>query len=320
MYTGGKPANKILMVRLGAMGDIVHTLPAAASLKVSFPEAQLTWAVEPRWLPLLQANPHVDRVLAVDRGEPIASLRELRQNRYDIAIDFQGLVKSAIVARFSGATRVIGLNRRQAREGRWATAFYTETVMTKAPHVVDARLELAAAAGATIASKEFSLPQGRAEGDLPEGDFVLASPLAGWRAKQWPLAYYRDLAALLDRDFGIPLVVNGPECARAELAEVVGARPHYSGLPGLIHATRRAAAVIGVDSGPLHLAAALNKPGIAIFGPTDPALNGPYGESIQVMRSNQAKTTYRRGAEYDPSMRAVQPVEVLAAFKVVVSR
>src|SRR6185437_6495745 len=168
---------------------------------------------------------------------------------------------------------------------------------------------------ATIGAPQFPLPQGRAEGELPEGDFVLASPLAGWRAKQWPLAYYRDLAALLARDFGMPLVVNGPESARAELAEVVGALSHFSGVPGLVDATRRAAAVGGVDSGPLHIAAALGKPGVAIFAPTDPARTGPYGGSIQVLRSAEAKTTYRRGSDYDPSMLAIQPGEVLEALK-----
>jgi heptosyltransferase-1 len=210
---------------------------------------------------------------------------------------------------------VIGLHRTQAREGRWTSLFYTETVLTHSPHMVDLRLELAAAAGASIGTPIFPLPPGRAEGDLPDGDFVLASPLAGWRAKQWPLAYYRDMVGLLRREFGIPLVVDGPASARTELAEVIGAIPHYSGLQGLIHVTRHATAVIGVDSGPLHLATALNKPGVAIFGPTDPARNGPYGSSIKVLRSPDAQTSYRRGSDYDPSMVAIRPEAVLAAFK-----
>jgi heptosyltransferase-1 len=315
MYTGGRSANNILMVRLGAMGDIVHTLPAAAALKTSFPDAKLTWAVEPKWVALLEGNPYLDRILPVDRHQPLAAFRALRAHSFDLAVDFQGLVKSALAARLSQAPRIIGLDRRQAREGRWAAALYTEKVMTSAPHMVDLRLELAAAAGATIGPAQFPLPQGRPEGKLPEGDFVLASPLAGWRAKQWPLESYRDLALLLQRDLGLPLVVNGPESAQTELAAVAGAWPHLSGLPGLIDATRRATAVIGVDSGPLHIAAALSKPGVAIFGPTDPARNGPYGGSIQVLRSPDANTTYQRGSDYDASMRAVKPREVLAALK-----
>ena len=315
MSTSGKSANRFLAVRLGAMGDIVHTLPAVAALKLTIPGAHVTWAIEPRWTALLEGNPHVDHVAPVDRRRLRQSWRELRAAEYDVAIDFQGLVKSALAARISKAPERIGLDRSQAREGRAAAVWYTKTVQTKSAHMVDSRLEMAAAAGARIGAVEFPLPQGKAEGDLPAGDFVLASPLAGWRAKQWPLEYYRDLASMLRRHYGLPLVVNGPESSRSELAEILGAIPHFSGIPGLIHATRRAAAVIGVDSGPLHIAAALRKPGIAIFGPTDPARNGPYGGSMQVLRSLDAVTTYKRGGDYDPSMRAIQPKHVMEAFR-----
>src|SRR5207248_3009600 len=135
--------------------------------------------------------------------------------------------------------------------------------------------DLAASAGAAATLRTFPLPPGRPEGMLPEGPYVLACPLAGWRSKQWPLDHYRQLARRL-RDLGLTLVLNGPASAFASLASVPEARPHCSGIAGLIDATRRAAAVVGVDSGPLHLAAALGKPGVAIFGPTDPARNGPY--------------------------------------------
>jgi heptosyltransferase-1 len=99
------------------------------------------------------------------------------------------------------------------------------------------------------------------------------------------------------------------------MPDIPGAIPHFSGLPGLIHATRRAAAVVGVDSGPLHLAAALAKPGVAIFGPTDPARNGPYGGSLRVLRSPAAATTYKRGTEIHESMLGVSPVEVCEALR-----
>ncbi len=113
----------------------------------------------------------------------------------------------------------------------------------------------------------------------------------------------------------MPLVLNGPPAALRELGEVPGAIPHVSGISGLIHATRRAAAVIGVDSGPLHLAAALHKPGVAIFGPTDPARNGPYCDSLQVLRAPDAVTTYKRGNAPAPSMWQVRPELVFDALK-----
>ncbi len=141
---------------------------------------------------------------------------------------------------------------------------------------------------------------------MPDGPFVLASPLSGWPAKQWPLEYYSRLARLC-RDAGVPLVVNGPPSAHEALGGVENAILHLSSIAGLIDATRRATVVVGEDSGPLHLAAALGKPGVAIFGPTDPAQTGPYGGSLTVLRSPDAITSYKRRREIDASMRAVAP-------------
>jgi len=300
------------------MGDAIHALPAAASLKLSFPGSRLTWAIEPRWAPLLEGNPFIDRVVPVRRKTArglIACWRELRSEGYDIAVDFQGLLKSALTAAAARPERIFGF---AATRERAAAVFYSDRVAVSAAHVVDRNLELAQAAGAHAMAPEFPLPAGAPEGDLPAGDFVLASPLAGWRAKQWPAENYSHLAAMLERELGIPLVVNGPP--GAALAGLSGCRANHSGLAGLICATRRAAAVVGVDSGPLHLAAALAKPGVAIFGPTDPARNGPYGGSMLVMRDAQAITTYQRGAEIDQSMRRISPEAVFEALKSVLTR
>lgn len=316
MFEAGKTASRILMVRLGAMGDIIHTLPAAASLRASFPNARITWLVEPQWAPLLEGNPSIDGVVMLQRDPAGAwrSLRQLRQDNYDLAIDFQGLIKSAVVGRLGRPQQLLGFRRGIARESP-ATMFYDKAVDSGSMHMVEMRLDLAAAAGATKRVRAFPLPEGRPEGTLPKGDFVLASPLAGWRSKQWPIEHYRVLAERLRADVGVPLVLNGPPSALRELGSVPGAIPHTSGIAGLIHATRRAAAVVGVDSGPLHLAAALDKPGVAIFGPTDPARNGPYSDAVQVLRAPGAATTYRRGNEPDDAMRQVLPELVFDALK-----
>ncbi len=314
MFTVDKPA-RILVVRLGAMGDIIHTLPAVASLKHSYPGSHLTWAVEPKWAPLLADNPFVDRLALFARGglrSLAESWRDLRSARYDFAVDFQGLVKSALVASAARPDRIFGFHHTQVRE-RTAALFYSNKTLSGAVHVVDKNLDLARAAGAANILRTFPLPAGFPEGDLPAGDFVLASPLAGWRAKQWPADSYRLLALRLRRELGIPLVLNAPP--GAVLPEMEGALPHFSGLPGLLFATRRAAAVVGVDSGPLHLAAALSRPGVAIFGPTDPARNGPYGDSLKVLRSPAALTTYKRGEVVDESMRQISPDAVFQALK-----
>jgi heptosyltransferase-1 len=308
---------RILVVRLGAMGDVIHALPAVATLKRSFPAARLTWAIDPKWAVLLDGNPYVDEMLLFDRRDwssVRAAWRALRRERYDTAIDFQGLIKSALLAAASGARDRIGFDRSLAREPL-ASLFYRHAVRTTSAHVVDRNLELAHAAGANQTCREFPIPPGREEGELPDGRFVLACPLAGWASKQWPIECYSSIVRSLRED-GYSLVVNGAPAAREILGQIDGAHVHLSGIEGLIDATRRAAGVIGVDSGPLHLAAALCRPGVAIFGPTDPARNGPYGGTITVLREPGARASYKRGRNVSASMRAVRPEVVADALRV----
>ncbi|MDQ6676842.1 MAG: glycosyltransferase family 9 protein [Acidobacteriota bacterium] len=322
-----KQGQNILVVRLGAMGDVLHTLPAAASLKHNFPAAQLTWAVDSLWAPLLRANPFIDRIVEIDRKRPGTwgnARRELHRHRFSLAVDFQGLLKSAFLAFLARPERIFGFDSAQLRE-RAAALFYSQSAAPGILHAVDRNLALAQAAGAVSLLRTFPLPPGRPEGLLPKFGFVLANPLAGWAGKQWPLEYYAELAKLLKRELNLPLVVNGPPSSRAALEAIPGAVVHVSGIDGLIDGTRRATAVLGVDSGPMHLAAALNKPGIAIFGPTDPARNGPYGGSLQILRDSEATPkfqrgdtrsgAYLRGADIDPGMRAIKPSAVLASLK-----
>jgi heptosyltransferase I len=314
MYTADTgPDPRILVVRLGAMGDIIHALPAVASLKHNFPQSRLTWVVAPQWAPLLNGNPFIDRLILLERGSVgglLRSRRELRREPFDFAVDFQGLIKSALVASAAQPERIFGFDRSQVRESP-AALFYTHCTLSRSRHIVDRNLDLARAAGAVSPLDVFPLPAGAPEQPLPEGAFVLACPMAGWASKQWPLEWYGQLAK---RDLGMPLVVNGPPSSAEALGKIEGAYRHITGLPGLIYATRRAAAVVGVDSGPLHLAAALGKPGVAIFGPTDPERNGPYGNSLRVLRSPDAQTSYKRRAGIDRSMRAVTPGDVFAAL------
>lgn len=307
---------KILVVRLGAMGDVIHALPAVASLKHSFPGSHLTWLIEAQWAPLIEQNPYIDRIAIFERGNPSAwlrSWRKLRSEQFDFAVDFQGLMKSAAAASMARPERIFGFHQSQVRE-RAAALFYSNRTMARAAHVIDRNLELAADAGAANILRTFPLPMGTAEGELPASGFVLASPLAGWRSKQWPLAFYSRLASRLDRELELPLVLDGPP-GSSQFASVAGAVPHCSTLAGLIHASRQATAVIGVDSGPMHLAAALGKPGVAIFGPTDPARNGPYGGSFTVLRSPRAVTSYKRAPTIDASMREMDPDRVFEALK-----
>jgi heptosyltransferase-1 len=303
---------RILVVRLGSMGDVIATLPAVASLKHSIPHSKITWVIDPRWSPLLEGNPYIDSVVHLDR-RVLRSLRnawhELRAERFDLAVDFQGLVKSALVATVARPERIFGFCAKDVREPV-ASWFYSAKVPIRSVHVVDRNLDLAAAAGASNILRTFPLPPGAPGNALPDGDFVLASPLASWGAKQWPLENYSKLAEHLHRDCGIPLVLDAPYSIPVD-----GAKTHVSSLPGLIHATRKAVAVVGIDSGPMHLAAALGKPGIAIFGPTDPARNGPYGGTMTVLQSQGAVLSYRRTSGPDASMREITPDQVVAALE-----
>jgi heptosyltransferase-1 len=298
------------------MGDIIHTLPAVATLKQGFPHCRISWAVEPKWAPLLEGNPFLDKVLVCRRDGFAAILdtrRRLRQEHFDLCVDFQGLIKSALVASAARPERIFGYHPSQLRE-RLAGVFYSDKVRAESAHVVDQHLELALAAGASSIVKVFPLPEGSPEGRLPSDRFVLASPLAGWAAKQWPLEYYSKLGQILRKRFDLKLVLNGPPAAQGILQEIGDTETHISSVAGLIYATRQAAAVIGVDSGPMHLAAALDKPGVAILGPTDPARNGPYGSSMSVLRSPRAITSYKRNPNIDYSMREISPEQVLEAL------
>ncbi|MCC6585695.1 MAG: glycosyltransferase family 9 protein [Bryobacterales bacterium] len=305
---------RVLVLRLGAMGDIIHALPAVSSIRQSFPGASVCWLVERRWRPLVDGNPFVDEVLVLERGSfrGIArSIQSLRQRKFDLAIDFQGLLKSALAGVCGHPEKFYGYHASQVRE-RLAAFCYSHAIKVSSTHIVDRHLELAAAAGATARSRTFPIPPGSPEGDLPRGPFVLASPFAGWPSKQWPLEYYGDLAGRLAA-IGLPLVWNVSLDQSRELRVPSGVQLHVSGIAGLIDATRRARAVVGVDSGPMHLAAALDKPGVALFGPTDPARNGPYGTTMRVLRSPGATTTYKRGEFIDDSMRSLSPQQVFEA-------
>lgn len=301
----------ILAIRLGAMGDILHALPAVASLKKSFPKSRIAWLVAPRWMPLLAGNPAIDELIPFERGGLsafAASWRRLHGRRPDLAVDFQGLVQSALCGRIAQPRRLIGFDRSVAREPL-ASFFYTHRAHVKGPHRIERNLQLIEAAGATALTQESWIPSGREEGTLPSGPFVLTSPFAGWKSKEWPLENYEKLAFRLRRQ-GIDLVANVPEESAENLSGAKHLLLHTSSLSGLIAATRRATAVLGLDSGPLHLAAALRKPGVALFGPTDPAATGPFGASMSVLRAPGFEATYKRGTAIHESMRVITVEEV----------
>jgi heptosyltransferase-1 len=295
------------------MGDILHALPAVASLKLSFPAKRLVWLIGRRWRDLLDGNPYIDEIVPFDRSVLSAFWnvrRKLRVLRPELAIDFQGLIQSALAGRMARAPRFLGFDKNVAREPL-ASRLYTERVHVTGPHRIERNLQLVRAAGAQYLTEESWIPEGAPEGRLPSGPYVLASPFAGWQSKQWPLENYESLGQQLRKE-GLELVINVPHSRAKDQFKYVLVHP--SSLSGLIHATRRAAAVVGVDSGPLHLAAALKKAGVAIFGPTDPAQTGPFRSSMVVLRHEDVETTYKRGKDVHASMAEISVEKVVAAL------
>jgi heptosyltransferase I len=346
--TPDKKIERLLIVRLSAMGDVIHTLPAVRALREAFPQAWIGWLIEERWAELLCApgasrrggrssmRPLVDEVHTVNLkgwGKSLFSLstlqhiariwNDVRDSRYDVAVDMQGAMRSAVLARWSGARVVYGAA--EARESP-ASLWYTRKALAQGRHVVEQNLSIAEA----VLGHRVNLPvvefpcdpqaEARIERRLAEsnvGDFAILNPGAGWGAKRWPAARYGEVARKL-ADRGVRSILNyGPgeeELVRsAEASSGKTARAMSCTLTELIALTRRARLFIGGDTGPLHLAAALRVPVVAIYGPTDPARNGPYGTRSVVLRNPESITSHARRAAADEAMLGIGSDAVVAA-------
>jgi heptosyltransferase-1 len=347
-FTDAPRFESLLVVRLSAMGDIIHTLPAAASLRAAFPHATIGWLVEERWAELLctlryprsgkrsPQRPLIDRVHSVNTAEwrrslfsfntwqqMAVGLSELRGVQYDAAIDFQGAIRSALLARWSGAPIVYG--SAQPRENA-ASMFYSRQVLVGGTHVVEQAMALAQAVTGPVATKskvEFPVDADAEHkvAALTNGasGFAVLNPGAGWGAKQWPPERYGMVAQELAKE-GVQSLINyGPgeeELAVAvESASAGAARKVSCSVAELIALTRHARLFIGGDTGPLHLAAALKVPVVAIFGPTNPARNGPFGTRAVVLRSPSSITSHARLQDAEQGLLEISPGEVIAAAR-----
>jgi lipopolysaccharide heptosyltransferase I len=294
---------KILFVKLGSIGDIVHTLPALAVLKKNRPDAEVSWVVEESSAELLRDNPLLSQVIEIDtkalrsKESFVESLlrsrnhiKNLRHSTFDLAIDFQGLLKSATVAKLSGAKRRVGFARDALREP--ASRFLlTQTVKTKSQiHVIQKNISLVCA---TLKFERlqnvFEFPiyteakhKEEAEKMISkaEGDFAILNPAGGWITKLWHAEKYGVLAdKLWDEKKIASVVVCAPgESALAEkvltaskTAKIIRAAPS---LKGFYELAKRARIYVGGDTGPTHIAVAAGAPVVGIFGPTEWWRNG----------------------------------------------
>lgn len=279
---------KILIVRLGALGDILHSIPVAAALRSAFPDAIIHWLVARRHHGTADLSASIDRVIPIDAGRFVGVIQSLRHTGYDVAIDTQGLVKSAVLARLSGASRVLGFARSELRE--WpASGFYTEMVDPKPyHHVIQKNLHLLQ--GLEISTQEVRFPiRLRHHTATPGEPFGILHPGSSATGKAWPVERFADLLRAVTERLGIPfLVALGPD--ETDLANVfvpitstdIRILPPQS-VADLAALVRHASIFIGGDSGPSHLAAALGTPVVAVYGPTDPLRNGPWGHQDGVV-------------------------------------
>ena len=306
---------RILIVRLGSLGDLVHTLPAVAALRRRFPHATIDWLVDAPHRAFLELVPIVSSLIVLPGRTAAAWLetrRTLRTRDYDVALDFQGLLKSAALARLSGAKRVLGFERSALREGA-AAPLYTERVpVDDSRHVIQKNLQLAASLiGEVPASLEFpivppaSAVVDRFLGETP-GPFALINPGAAWPNKRWPPDRLAAIARhLRDRHAMSSVILWGPgevEAAQAIVDAAAGAArlAPETALPDLVALAPHAQLMVSGDTGPLHIASALGVPTVSLFGPTNPARNGPWAaDDIAVARYDRCDCHYERQCRHD---------------------
>jgi heptosyltransferase I len=331
---------RFLVVRLGSLGDIVHTFPAVAALRESFPKSEIVWLTHPRWKALVESSELATEIWETETRS-YASLREIisriRKKHFATAIDYQGLWKSAALPFLGGVSRRIGFSSQTIREFG-VPVLYSDRVRTTHAHIAEQNGELSQRAGARngVAPVSLAVPtiQEVFVLQLLRGagieQYVVLSPAGGWRSKCWPPDRYGALCQKIRSSLGLRCVVNygpGEENLVAEVKSASGeADPiAYNGsVTQLMALLRNAACIVGGDTGPLHLAVALGTPAVAIFGPTDPARNGPYrignppektaSEDI-VLRSPNALTTYKRGDQADPSLLGIYVESVFDAVR-----
>lgn len=333
------------------MGDVLHAMPAVAALRELHPDWRIGWAIEPVWRELLEAEaethdvawrfsgrdsrrPLVDlwaqvptrewkrRPLSLSTVRDITGLRrELRQDHYDICVDMQGSIRSAMVGWMSGAGVFAGAAEPRETPASW---LYGQKIGLSAVHVVEQGCELlGAAVGESLRPAKVTLPVDPAAERWCDGlagigeRFVVMAPTAGWGAKQWPAERYGAAAAALGRA-GFRTLVNAasPEDAAGRRAVELsdGAATLVPCSVGqMIALVRRAGVVIAGDTGPLHLAAALERPVVGLYGPTDPKRNGPYGTVSRVLRHGSSRNDHSRHRETENGLMQITVDEVVEA-------
>jgi len=337
---------KILIIRLSSLGDILHAIPAYKSLRAAYPAARIDWLVESRMAFLLSVVPGLDNIIEVDTRkareqlgtlEPWVQLRrvlqKLRSQGYEIALDFQGLLKTGLLSLLSGARTRIGFGPSLVRE-RPAHWFYNRQISkpTSQQHIVELNMALAKAAGGlqvpwqtdlSIPAKDADQVSGRLEADRLS-KFAIINPGGGWPTKRWSAARYGALARRMIAELNLPIIVTtapGEEGLYGEIAEKCKSRDlHNYQLPflQLIPLIKKAMLFVGGDTGPFHMASILGVPAICILGPTTPERNGPWTNADEpVFRILPCSFCYKRTC---PTQNECMDLPIDMVFAAVVRR
>lgn len=277
----------LLIIRLSAFGDIIHTIPAVAALRDALPGTEIAWAVEPAYAELVEIVAKVKTIRVALKHWSISRIAAARKDvrGFGTAIDFQGLIKSSLIARASGAAERFGFARDVIREKPAAWFVNRPVAIDRSSHVVEWNVDLARAFAPSITGVpkvDFAPFAADRSGKLDGFDNrVVLLPGAGKPEKQWPIERFAELARRIGSDV---LVAWGPgeESLACAIGAPIAPATNFRELAWLVG---RARLVVGADTGPLHLAAALGTPVIGIYGPTNPARNGPYGQLDHVVES-----------------------------------
>jgi lipopolysaccharide heptosyltransferase I len=335
-------AERILIVRLGALGDIVHAIPVAAALRRAYPQARIDWLVSAKHREILDLVSVVDRRIVVnDRGNGsgaslLGAMRGLRRERYDTALDLQGLIKSAIIARSTGASRVVGFASRYMREP-FGRMFYTDVhdpggegmyAPSEKRHVVEINLGLLDALGMHAGPPEFPIdradsPAARQMLEQTDGRYALLNPGAAWPNKRWPPSRLAAVArALCERRRLKSVVLWGP--GERALAEEVAAQADGAAIASpqttigdVVELARGAAVMVSGDTGPTHLGAAVGTPIVGLYGPTRPERNGPWvADDITLSRASICQCHHLRRCKLETMcLLEIEVSDVVAAVE-----
>ena len=330
-----------LAIRLSSLGDIIHALPAVCALAQSGPEVAVDWLVEARYSVLLRGTGILRRLIEVDTlgtreklwstrgmGSLLGSLSALRRESYDAVIDFQGLLKSAILARCVRAGEHVGFAEKWLREPI-AEIFYTLPVRPRqARHVIEMNLALVERWEAKTTGWQFPLPNCPVAREVIEKklrdaeirEFLIVNPGGGWAAKRWAAGKYAELLDRVSQSSELPAVITyGPgeeSLAQRVLEQARRARviSFPTDLSQFIALARRAKLFVGTDTGPLHICAALRIPVVGIYGPTDPTRNGPFSPLDVALHNSSFISHTRRGSPSD-TIEGISVAQVLSAVQ-----